>query len=304
MISRSVIRFVLLSALCAGIVIHADCDQQQKTAVVLPKRIVSLAPSVTEILFALGLGDRVVGVTRYCRYPPEAQQKTKVGGYVDPNYEELVRLRPDLTILLTAHSAARERLGHLGLHTLTVDNTCISGIINSILTIGNACGAAEQARKKADGITAEIERIRSAVQGSVSPRVLISVDRSTDVLGGMYIAGKRTFYNEMISIAGGVNAYSGPAAYPSVSTEGVLQMDPQVIIDLVPGVDGKENGRNAILAQWQKAAGVEAVEAGRVYLFEHDYTVIPGPRFIELLKEMAEAIHPELHWNRGKGALR
>jgi iron complex transport system substrate-binding protein len=261
------------------------------------RRIVSLAPSVTEILFGLGLGDKVAGVTRYCRYPPEARKKTQVGGYVDPNYEELLRLQPDLTIMLTVHTAAAERLRHLGLATLTVDHTRISGIINSIMTIGNACGAAEKARRKVDDITAEIGRVRNATKGSSTPRVLISVDRNTDAFSSVYIAGKNTCYDELISIAGGVNAYSGAAAYPAVSIEGILHMNPQVIIDLVPNIDGREKVRAKILAHWKKAAGVEAVQNGRVYLFEQDYTVIPGPRFIDLLEDMVRAIHPELHEN-------
>jgi iron complex transport system substrate-binding protein len=261
------------------------------------RRIVSLAPSVTEILFDLGLGDRVVGVTRYCRYPPEAQSKTKVGGYVDPNYEELLRLRPDLTVLLTVHAAAQERLRRLGLATLAVDHTTIAGIVGSIMTIGKTCGAEEKAQSRVDDIIATMERIRNATKGSGSPRVLVSVDRSTDVSSSVYVAGKNTCYDEMITIAGGVNAYTGPAAYPAVSTEGILHMNPQVIIDMVPNIDGKEKGRDKILAQWRKAAGVEAVKTGRVYLFEQDYTVIPGPRFIALLQDMARAIHPELHRN-------
>jgi iron complex transport system substrate-binding protein len=257
------------------------------------RRIVSLAPSVTEILFELGLGDRLVGVTRYCRYPPEAQTKARVGGYVDPNYEGIVRLRPDLVILLTVHTAAGERLRHLGFATLTVDHTRIAGILTSIMTIGNACGAGKKAEALAGGISARMERIRNAAKGAGPPRVLISVDRTTDALSSVYIAGKNTCYDEMISIAGGVNAYAGAAAYPAVSAEGILQMDPQVIIDLVPSLDGRKKTREKALTQWNMLAGVEAVTAGRVFIFEQDYAVIPGPRLIILLEDMARAIHPE-----------
>ncbi|MBN2036616.1 MAG: ABC transporter substrate-binding protein [Chitinispirillaceae bacterium] len=259
----------------------------------LPQRIVSLAPSATEILFELGLGDRVVGVTRYCRYPPEAETKARVGGYVDPNYEGIVRLRPDLTIMLTVHAEAAERLRHLGLAALTVDHARIEGIIASIMTIGNACGALEQARNLAGGISARMERIRNAATGACPPRVMVSVDRTTDALSSVYIAGKNTCYDEMIAIAGGVNAYAGAAAYPAVSAEGILQMNPQVIIDLVPCPDGRKEARGKALAQWNKLNGVEAIQNGRVYLFEQDYAVIPGPRFIILLEDMARAIHPE-----------
>jgi iron complex transport system substrate-binding protein len=258
------------------------------------RRIVSLAPSVTEVLFALGLGDRVAGVTRYCGYPPEARTKPQVGGYVDPNYEELLRLRPDLTILLTVHTAVQERLRHLGLTMLSVDHTTVQGILSSVMTIGEACGAAEEAGVLTDDITARMDRVRKATEKSPRPRVLVAVDRTTDVTGSVYIAGRNTFYEEIVSIAGGVNAYEGAAAYPAVSIEGILQMDPQVVVDMVPGIDKRKGGRKKALARWSKIAAVEGVRKGRVYLFDKDYTVIPGPRFIVLVEEMARALHPEL----------
>lgn len=261
------------------------------------RRIISLSPSVTEILFALGLGDRVVGVTRYCNYPPEAQRKTKVGGYYDPNYEEIVRLQPDLVVMLTIHSAAREHLRHLNLNSLTVDHTDISGIIRSIMTIGDACGAGQKAQILANGITASMDRIRNKTSGCARPRVLVSVDRNTDSFKNIYVAGKETFYDEMILCAGGMNAYSGTTVrYPVVSIEGIYQLNPEVIIDLLPDRDREKNGREKILAQWNSVSSVTAVKNGRVYLFEQDYSVIPGPRFIAILEEMAKAIHPELQW--------
>jgi iron complex transport system substrate-binding protein len=262
------------------------------------RRIVSLAPSVTEMLFALGLGDRVVGVTRYCTYPPEARSRTQVGGYVDPNYEELLRLKPDIVIMLAVHAAAQERLRQLGLATIMVDHTTIAGITGSILTIGKSCGAAERAERLVEGIRVRIERIRNAAAGTVRPRVMVSVDRNTDAFNSIYIAGKNTCYDEMIAIAGGVNAYAGiAAAYPAVSMEGICQMNPQVIIDLIPDSDGRNKKRETIRSQWDRITGVEAVQKKRIYLFAQDYAVIPGPRFIDLLEDMAKAIHPELYRN-------
>lgn len=259
-------------------------------------RIVSLAPSVTEILFALGLGERVVGVTRYCNFPPEAKGKTQVGGYVDPNFEELLRLQPDIVIMLTVHTSAQERLRYLGLSTLTVDHATLQGIVGSIMTIGKACGAVLKAQAMVRQITARTDSVRDRTNGCSRPRVLISVDRNTDAFSSVYVAGKNTCYDEMISIAGGVNAYKGAvAAYPAVSTEGICRMNPQVIIDLVPHSSGSEKKLGKILAQWNSIAGIEAVKNRRVYLFEQDYTVIPGPRFIALLEDMMRAIHPELH---------
>jgi iron complex transport system substrate-binding protein len=258
-----------------------------------PCRIVSLAPSVTEILFELGLGGRVAGVTRYCRFPPEALAKPQVGGYVDPNYEALLRLRPDIVIVLTAHTAAREHLRSLGLRTLTVDHTTMGGIIGSVAAIGTACGVAPEAGAMARKMAARIDRVKNTTAPCGRPRVLMSVDRTTDAASSVYVAGNNTCYDEMIAMAGGVNAYTGAAAYPAVSAEGILRMNPQVIIDLVPALDGGKHRREKALAQWNALTGTEAVARGRVYIFEQDYAVIPGPRFVLLLEDMARAIHPE-----------
>jgi iron complex transport system substrate-binding protein len=259
------------------------------------RRIVSLAPSVTEILFDLGLGERVVGVTRYCNYPLEARGKTRVGGYVDPNYEGIVRLEPDLVIMLTTHAATKEHLRQLGLKTLTIDHTGIAGIIASITTIGSACGAARKAECLVHEITARMDRIRKKTDGCDRPRVLVSVDRNADVFNDVYIAGKNTCYDEMVSIAGGVNAYGGSlSSYPVVSIEGICRLNPEVVIDLLPQLEGRKNSREKILAQWGTIRTIEAVRNRRIYLLEQDYAVIPGPRFIDLLEDMARAIHPEL----------
>ncbi|NQT40991.1 MAG: ABC transporter substrate-binding protein, partial [Planctomycetes bacterium] len=124
------------------------------------RRIVSMAPSVTETLFALGLGDRVVGVTRYCKYPPEADEKDEVGGHFDPNFEAIVALRPDLVILLVEQEESRQALNSLGIATLVVRHKDIEGVLESISTIGRVCGAEETAGQLLADIAGRMEKIR------------------------------------------------------------------------------------------------------------------------------------------------
>jgi iron complex transport system substrate-binding protein len=260
--------------------------------------IVSLAPSITEILFALGLEDSVVGVTRYCDFPPVARTKTNVGGYYDPNYESIVTLYADLVIMLEEHEEPRQYLSELGLNTLVVNHKSISGILNSITVIGKTCGVDKKAEAIVRDLQLRMERIRQKTEGLPRPRVMISVEKNmgSGNLKDVYISGREEFYNEMITLAGGVNAYAGDIAFPAVSREGIVQMNPEVIIDIIPDIDEKDTGNAMISKEWDALSQVDAVSKDRVYVFGEDYVVIPGPRFILILEKMARLIHPEVDW--------
>jgi iron complex transport system substrate-binding protein len=261
-------------------------------------RIVSLAPSITEILFMLGLGDRVAGVTRYCNFPPAARTRPRIGGYDDPSYEAVVALNPDLVVLLPEHEAAGENLGKLGFPLLVVDHRSISGILNSMETIGKACGVERKAMSVTRELRERMERIRRATEGLPRPRVLLSVGRNmgSGSLEDVYVSGRTVFYDEMISLAGGINAYRGDIAFPVLSREGMIRMNPGVIIDMIPDFDEKGLARAAILREWETVSPVDAVKNGRVYVFGEDYVAVPGPRFILIAEKMARAIHPEAAW--------
>jgi iron complex transport system substrate-binding protein len=261
-------------------------------------RIVSLAPSITEILFMLGLGNRVVGVTRYCEFPPAAREKAQVGGYYDPNYEAVMALNPDLVIMLPEHDEPRRNLGRLGLNILVVDHRSITGILDSITAIGKACGKEQTAATAVNDIKVKMEHIRIRTRGLAQTRVMVCVGRNmgSGRIEDIYITGRNGFYNDLILLAGGVNAYNGDAAYPIVSEEGIIRINPQVIIDMVPDLGKKALDRSMVLKEWQALKGVAAVRNKRVHVFGQDYTVVPGPRFIHILEDMARVIHPEADW--------
>ena len=260
--------------------------------------IVSLAPSITEILFALGLEDRIAGVTRYCDFPPAARTKTRVGGYYDPNYESVVRLCPDLVIMLDGHEGPRRYLPELGLNTLMVNHEGISGILNSITVIGKTCGVGTKAESMVQDLRSRMEKIRQKTQGLPRPRVVISVEKNIEsgTLKDICISGREKFYNEMIRLAGGVNAYDGDVAFPIVSREGVIQMNPDVIIEIIPAIDEKDLEQATASNEWADLLQVNAVRKGRIYDFREDYAMIPGPRFVLILEKMARLIHPEAGW--------
>ena len=276
--------FTLLSALFA----------QPTSSAEVPQRIISLAPSTTEILFRLDLGDKVVGVTRFCDYPPEARTITKVGGYVDPNYEEILSLRPDLVILLTSHANARRELGKLGVPILMVPHQTIKNINEAVRLIGERCGAKPQAEALLTDIDRRFSSIRQAVAGRERPRVLVCIRRDVrlDRLGEMYMVGEDGFYNGIIEAAGGTNGLSSPVPFPRLSEEGVIDIDPEVIIDLVePGRDGGRTPAE-IARQWDQLPFVSAVRDHRVYVLIGYHALRPGPRYILFLEELARLLHP------------
>ncbi|MDT8396238.1 MAG: helical backbone metal receptor, partial [bacterium] len=259
------------------------------------RRIVSLAPSVTEILFELGLGEKVVGVTRYCDYPPEAKSREKVGGYLDVNYEAVVALQPDLVIHITQHEEARDRLHELGIATLAVDHSRVDGIVNSINSIGKACGVAAVSRAYVKDLKARLSRVVSGYNFNFTPRVLVAVGRSLEpgASGEIYVSGRDGFYDDLIRLAGGENAYSDETLkFPALSAEGIARIDPDVILEMIPDL-GPDEDMPALLSRWNDIPGLRAARTGRIYILGEDYVVIPGPRFVTLLEEMTALIHNE-----------
>ncbi len=254
-------------------------------------RIVSLAPSITETLFELGLGDRVVGVTRYCSFPPEAKQKAQVGGYYDPNFEAVSATRPDLVITLTEHEGIRKDLVKLGLATITVDQTTVPGILASILQIGRACGCPEKAAELHRRLLARLQEIAKRTSGRERPRVLVSIGRMAGdaSMNRITVCGRKGFFEELIGLAGGRNAFEREIPFPNLSAEGVLETHPDVIIDLWPDLKEKGLDPETVRNQWKGIPGLQA----RVSVIGETYAMIPGPRIVLLLEDLLRAIHPE-----------
>jgi iron complex transport system substrate-binding protein len=264
------------------------------------QRIVSLSPSTTETLFALGLGGRIVGVTRFCNYPPEASKLRRVGGYLDPNYEAIASLEPDLVILLPEQAGVRRFLDELLLRHVTVNNKRVTDILGAIETIGSICGESAAARSLVDSIAERIEFIHRRAADLPRPRVLVAVDRAveTGTLREVYIAGRSTHYDELLRIAGGVNAYREKAVdYPMLTAEGIIHCNPEIIVDIRPRIGAVPTPVAEAVHEWRTVSMVEAVTQGRVHVLTGDYAVVPGPRFIILLEELARIIHPELDWS-------
>ncbi|MGD2093669.1 MAG: helical backbone metal receptor [Phycisphaerales bacterium] len=294
-----------MSGIGLGIILHLTADAPESNFVSPSaaqevkdrpyQRIVSLAPSITECLFALGLGNRVMGVTNYCDYPPEALTKSKIGGYYDLNLEAVVALCPDLVICLPEHADHLADLERLGLSYLTVDHRHVATILESLMILGHTCGVPERAKSLVQEIRKRMTTVRKCVVDGERPSVLVCVGRNmgSATIDDVYVAGHAGFYDEMITLAGGTNAYQGNLAFPLVTGEGLLRLKPEIIIDMV--ADLSENGLTEaeVLQQWDSSPDLPAVKQGRVFLFTDDFVVVPGPRFIKILEKMAAVIQTE-----------
>jgi iron complex transport system substrate-binding protein len=277
----------LLVALLVGFSCATDNSGKAESAQY--RRIISFAPSITETLFALGLGNRVVGVTRYCNYPPQVRDLPKIGDYLNPNFEMILKLKPDLVLLLKQHSSLSEFLSKNRITCKVIDNENVDAILQSFKVIGELCGKTKQADSLAASIKAEMPRISAPFY---RPKILFCIGRDNPGSGRIskvYIAGPKSFYSQLMHEAGGENAYADSAyAYPTFSAEGILRLAPEIIIDVMASVSGvqQEKARD----DWKELAIVPAVAHGLVFCPAGDFMSIPGPRIGLILHEMKNAV--------------
>jgi iron complex transport system substrate-binding protein len=252
-----------------------------------PARIVSLAPSITETVFALGDGDRLAGVTDYCDYPPEATRKPRVGGIATPNFEAILALRPDLVIATSESNYADhvERLTSLGLPVYVVRPVDWETVFESIERIGDVLGRGAVARAQVAAMRRDADAIGLAVAGAPRPRVLYVVWPNP-----LIAPGRGTLINDLIQRAGGESVTAAePLPYPRLSLETVVERRPDRII---VGRHGQESVEE-LLRGWERLGSVSAVREGRVYGVDGDLVHRPGPRMVEALRALARVIHPE-----------
>jgi len=288
--ARSLAALLLVLALAAA---TAGCGRsgapppgRAGPGVAAPRRIVSLAPSLTETLFALGLSGRVVGVDDYSVWPPEVAGKARLGGLFNPNLEKMVSLRPDLAVLLPSEHDVAAKLQGLGIPSLIVATESLADVERSFLAIARRCGVTPAGERLAASFRAGLAP--RPVAGA--PRVMLSVGRQPGRLTGMLAAAGGTFLDELLGRLGGVNVFAGAATrYPQVGMEEVVARAPQVILEL-----RSEAAPPPVVAvlvdDWRQLPTVPAVGDGRIAVIAGDYVLVPGPRLPRLYRRMREAL--------------
>ena len=261
-----------------------------------PMRLVSTSPSITETLFALGLGDRVVGVSNYCRFPPEVATLPKVGAFLTPDAELIARLKPDLVFLHTGPNSTVQQLAALSIRTAVIDGGSFETVPATIRQIGLAAGVPDAAERLITTINGRLGRVTSAV-ASRSPRsVLIIVGRQTGTLSDIIAVGHGSYLNAIVGIAGGRNALPSTVKpeYPRISLETVISLSPDVIIDIGEmGESPADSNRRRQVTEglWKKQTLVTAAREGRVFVTTDEAFTVPGPLIVNVAETMATWFH-------------
>lgn len=261
----------------------------------IPSRIVSTSPSITETLFALQLGDRVVGVSTYCRYPKQVLSLPKVGTFLKPEPETIARLEPDLVYVHAGPNTVATQLNALGVRTAVVDRGSLPGVFSTTRQISAAAAVPERGEALVRDIQSALDRIRTAVAAKPARRVLIVVGRRTGTLSDMIAVGPGSYLHDLIGIAGGENVLGSVALeYPRISMETVISLKPDVIIDvgeMGETPEDSERRRTVTETLWAKQRLVAAVRAGGVHATNDEAFVVPGPRVVEVARAMALWFH-------------
>lgn len=256
-----------------------------------PKRIVSLAPSLTEILFALGLEDKIAGVTLNCDYPPEALQKPKLGSYWQPDTEAVIAARPDLVITLQIeqHKGLAGSLKGLGYSVLALKIEKIEELFTATQKIGIATGCKQRAKELIENISSKLNHLKSKYNSTNKPKVLWVVQTEP-----LRVVGKNTFVNELIELIGAENAI-GPTIqqYPPISTEELLACNAEVIIQSAMGPKDIAVQQQQADVFWSQWPGLQALKNNKIHVVDSDIVLRLGPRLPQGAEMISKYLYPD-----------
>lgn len=283
---------------CAFAAACASVGETPKSARI-PQRIVAIAPNSAEVICELGACDRIVGVSKFCVYPPELRERAKVGGFSDPDLERIAALRPDLLVTRGKNDALDRLCESLSIPIYTDETDTLPGIEKCLTDLGERLGLAEQANAKVRQFRGRLEAIRARSAGKPRPRVLITVSRQPDRLANILTTGRGTFLDQAVEVAGGVNVFGHlDMTYPQVSPEAIVVAQPDVILELMPELELTVEVRERMLRQWRELAAMPAVTSGRVYVIADENCLIPSPRYVDVIDHFARLLHPEADGDR------
>ena len=258
-------------------------------------RIISLIPAVTEMLYAIGAGERLVGVGSYDNYPEDVKRLPKVGALLDPNVERILSLKPDLVVVYASQGELKTQLSRAGIGVFEYRHSGLADIPSTIRDLGARTGDAAKAAAVAGQIEQGLSAIRAQVQGRTRPRTLLVFGRERLALRGLYASGGVGFLNDMLEAAGGINVFADVKLQAvQASTEQIIARRPEVILEIRATNSAFPSGdRDAELKVWNTLAAVPAVRDRRVYVLFDDRIVIPGPRVVGGTEAMARTLHPK-----------
>jgi iron complex transport system substrate-binding protein len=285
---------ILAAFLCTlGIACGSQPEQPDPAAAepdTFAQRIVSVVPATTEILFAVGAGDRVVGVGSYDRFPSDVENLPRVGGLMDPNAERILALEPDLVVLYATQTALRQQLERVGIPYYAYEHEGLGDVMETVRQLGRRVGAAQAADELAAGMERDLDAIRQEMEGRPRPSVLLVFGRDPGGLRNVYASGGYGFLADILEIAGGDNVFRDVDRQSvQVGTEQMLSLAPEVIIELqYEGTDSDLDARRP--EDWRALPALPAVRNGRVHVLRGDEFVVPGPRVVDAARRIAAAL--------------
>ncbi len=260
-----------------------------------PGRVVSMSPNLTQIVYALGSEEKLVGVDAYSTYPPEAESLPSMGNFLDPDLEALVASQPDLVLLVDTDEQLIGLLSRLGLEYVALGNDTVAEILHSIERLGVLLDREERAREIIERFDSVREEIDEALKSDSTTRVALVVGRNLGVLQDIYVVGSASFLGELIEMAGGVNVFGEQALpYPQVGAESIVGADPDVIIDSTLSKGASAEQLEELRSDWDSLPSLRAVKEGRVIVPDEGWFQVPGAYLDSTLRLFAHWLHPDV----------
>lgn len=287
---RACVAIPLLLAAIAGC---RGAERQSAPASPPPARIVSIVPAVTEMLFAIGAGPRVVAVSSFDHWPPEVKDLTKVGGLLDPDVERIIGLRPDLLVMDASQAEVIAKAKAAGIRVFPYTLGGLDNLTRTMRELGRIVGMEREAEAAAATADRRLDAIRHRVAKLPKRKTLLVFGREQGALRAIDVSGGAGFLHDIVQLAGGENVFGGEKReWVRVSVETIIAAAPEVVIELHYGYYLKPARIRTEMAVWDTLQAVPAVRSHRVYLLEGDKFVVPGPRVVEAAEEIANVIHP------------
>lgn len=259
------------------------------------RRVISLVPAVTEMIYAMGGGDRLAGVSSFDAYPPGVERLARVGGLLDPDLERIFALRPDLVVIYGSQQDLQEQLDRASIPVFVYRHGGLADVSRTLRDVGSRLGMGEEADRTAAEIELALDAIRTRARGRPRPRTLLVFGRERGVLRAIYASGGRGFLHDLLELAGGEDVLAHvDRENVQAGTELILGLAPEVIIEIHGGDLLNEEEAERERRVWNALPGLPAVRHGRVYILSGQELVVPGPRIVRAAERLAKALHPEV----------
>jgi cobalamin transport system substrate-binding protein len=288
--STRVMRRVLVVVVAIGAIAARSAEPRAAAA---PRRIVSLVPALTEMLYAIGAGPQVVGVSSFDDFPPEVKSLPRVGALVDPDMERILSLRPDLVIVYGSQTTVETQLARAGIRAYSYRHAGLAGVFSTIRDLGRTLSRQRESEQLAQQLQQRLDSVKTRVATLPRVRTLLVFERDLGSLRGLYASGGVGFMHDILGIAGGTNVFADvqrEAVQPSVET--ILSRAPSMILEVRPTGLPRERIPDERRV-WDSLPSIPAVRDGRIRIVTDDYLVTPGPRVAQATEAIARLIHPE-----------